>query len=224
MSRRYTMWNLADTSDVDRAEGIMMGDSITAPYIGNLPTICAYIYTLQESRTRPGILMHAAPGYTISQQYAIWTSPTLNPYATNSMVKWASLQLGINNAGNAGGSQTEAQMATDMQTFVNRINSDIPSAKVLLIPNTPCRAGGAAGLSDAQWAQLSAFNNDLLGTGAHPITGSNIVRMPLWSAMDDGTGTLQSWANSGDGVHITAAARQYEAAAIRLTLQQNGLL
>ncbi len=218
--RRFLIANLASSLSPNRGEGVILSDSIIAPYLGK-PSACAWIYTASEALTRPGIVSQATPGNTILQQYAFWIDPQYNQLRGAASLKWVLIQLGVND-GIA--NRTETQMAADMNTLIANINAANPTAKILLYPVVPGH-GGSGGLTDAQWTQVSAFNADIEGVGAHAIVGSNIIIGSRWTELQEpGTnGQLAVWADSGDGIHTNYQARAWQGAKFGNDLHRAGL-
>jgi len=205
-------------NDPDAAEGVILGDSTMTRVAPFGMMTCAYIYTVAEGRTRRGIVSMADSGYTINQQRDVWLA---SEQRGRSDIQWVYLQLGINDI-TAG--RSEAQMSADLTALITDINTENPSAQVFLAPMTPARTIYSAG----QYAIWQAVNDDINGTGAIPVTGSNLTRLSatVWNAMNDGSGYLTTPCDSAaDGVHPDVHYRiDIEAAAIRAALVAGGKL
>jgi lysophospholipase L1-like esterase len=205
-------------TDFEAAEGVILGDSIVTAvspwgfYTG------AYIYTVSEGKTRRGIVSFADSGFTIAGQTSQWTS---SAQRGRSDIQWLIIQLGVNDIITG---RTEVQMTTDMQALIDDINTQNPTAKILLSPMTPCKAI----YTGPQYALWLAFNADIAGSGAIPITGSNLIRLSPWASLNDGAGNLAALYDGGngyvDGVHPNDTGRFIQAAAFRAALVAEGLL
>jgi lysophospholipase L1-like esterase len=196
------------------AEGVMLGDSTTAAYSGTSALVGGWIYTAAEASSRLGILSLATTAETCVQQLARWQASSARG---NSDVAWVSIACGINDIN---GGASAATVRTRIQNIVDDINTNNPTAAVLLIPMTP-----AAGTFDAgELIIWDAVNDSIIG-GASPITGSNLVRGSIWTELENGsTGALKSQYDTGDGIHENDAARLYMAGVYRALLVANGLL
>ncbi len=213
LPRRHTFIRKT-TQSIDAAEGVGLGDSIVSLYAAYSP-VGTYIYTTAESRSRSGIVSYAYPGNTIAQQATAWASA---PQRGAAGVAWVWLHLGINSL-NAGGLSAAAATA-ELQALINDINTQNPTAKIIIDPIMPCLAS----VGGVVWAKAVTFNQNIAGTGPNPITGSNRITLPYWTAADDGSGNLIAAFDSGDGIHQNTAARQYMAAIVRAALVTAGLL
>lgn len=213
--RRYTKLRSRPASDytsINWAEGVIIGDSTSSSYSTVLSTLGSWIYSLTESRTRRGIASLAITGQRIDQQTSQWQA---SAQRGDSNVKWIFVHVGINDIIAAA---TEATCVSRMQTLINDINTNNPTAKVVLAPLMPF------GFTSTALTTWTAFSADIIGTGGTPITGTNLIRLPLWSTLDDGTGRLLTQYQFSDGQHNNNTCRQAMGAIVRSTLQTNSLL
>jgi GDSL-like lipase/acylhydrolase family protein len=199
LPRRHTFLSLGDTSDPEKAEGVLIGDSLLSIYVGGLPMVGSYIYTLAESRTRRGIVSMADAGFRLDQLLTTWQ---LRAQRGRSDVSWIIIQAGINDiVANVG----SAMALSRLQTLITDIRTNNPGATLFVSPLVPCRAAITAG----QYTDWLAFNAGITG-----LTGT-FTKLPDWTAMNDGSGNLAAAYNSGDGIHTNLAGRIYQAAQFR---------
>lgn len=211
--RRHTMWRKTSRS-LDACEGVLLGDSIVSTYSAD-PSAATYIYTSSEARNRDGIVSYAYPGQTINQQTTAWQGSAQRGAVG---VAWVWIHAGINDLNTGGDSAATA--TSDLQALINDINTQNPSAKVIVAPVFPCKSAVGATV----WAKAETYNSNIAGTGPNPITGSNLIRLAYWTAADDGSGNLIAAYDSGDGIHENTAGRQYIAGLVRAALVANNLL
>lgn len=199
LNHRMTLMSSAQAigrTSVDTAEWVILGDS-QLNYTALL-TVPQLIYTVAESRTRPGIVSYATPGETTTQQRAHWEGSAQFGLAGITAVID---QSGINDIG----SLTAAQVLTSMQQTITDANASSPTAKVFRYQLMP----GADAL--AHPAVFVAVNLGISGGGPNALTGSNLnaCRTRAWPAFNNGSGGLAAWADSGDGQHENDPARIY---------------
>jgi hypothetical protein len=219
LPRRHTL--LRKTArDIDAANGVILGDSIVAAY-SSYSSVGSRILTATESRSL-GIVSYAYPGQTVTQQTTAWTNAAQRG---DSAVEWIIVHVGVNDfiAGDSA-----ATVTTRLQTLITDINTQNPTAKILLSPILPCKANASIGATI--WARIETYNDNIAGTGGTPITGSNITVIAYWTAMDDGAGNmiaayeLTDTGAAGDGLHENTAGRIYVAGVYRAALVALGFL
>lgn len=193
------------------AEGVILGDSTMAPYLGALALVGSLIYTSTEAAQRLGLLSLAASGNTAVDQLAAWQA---SPARGNANVAWVSVAVGINDIGTGASTAT---IRTRIQAIVDDINANNPDAKVILVPMIPF--GFTAGFLTI-W---QGVNTSIIG-GASPITGSNLIRMPLWTELDNGSGALKPEYLGVDDHNNDLSRTSVMGPDYRQTLIDNGLL
>lgn len=209
--RAYTYLR-RDTADPNAADGVMLGDSLTAVY-SFLSGVHGWIQTLAEARSHYGIVSYAYPGQTITQQTAKWDTA---PQKGQAYVKWVAILLGANcmdptvSSAN-GGSETDVQCRNDLQTQINDIHASNSTAKIIVYPVLPVNCH----FSTLVQGYLDNYNHDIIGDGPNPITdpgGGVLVRGALWTQLAGGTTSSTycylSQYDSGDQEHENDAARQ----------------
>jgi hypothetical protein len=195
------------------AEGVCLGDSTFAPYSGIYVLVSSLIYEDDEAAQRLGILSLAATAQSAVQQLAAWQASSAQG---NPDVAWVSVQVGINDIAAAANTAT---VIARIQAIVDDVNLENPSAYVLLVPMTPF------GFTAGDLTTWNAVNQAIIGNGGTPVTGSNLIRLGLWTELEDGsTGALKAEYDSGDGQHENDLAREYMATQYRAALVANNLL
>ena len=188
----------------------ILGDSSIASYAG-LPPVLGL---LDGDRAMQDL---AAPGQTIAQQMAAWTSANV----TQALDGFVLIQLGLNDLDP---SETANSAIGRLQMLVDTVRADIGSAPVLIAQMTPARQrlldiyGAQEPAAQDKWL---AINAAIAGQGTTPVTGVDARITTHVAAMDDGTGALAADFDTGDGIHPNTAGRQLIADAWRAGL--NGL-
>jgi hypothetical protein len=170
-----------------------IGDSTTGAYTGFTHS-CEWIYTLAESRTRPGIYSNAVPGDSIEGQMSKFDAAYTGGARPKAV--WVG-PIGVNNLN---GGDSVATTTTKYQALVDDVRTKLPSARLYLVPVLPCKNAGC------NVANVQAYNANIAGTGGTPITCSgSCVRVDYASTwgttLDDGTFALTAACDSGDGIH-----------------------
>lgn len=219
ISARHTLLRTT-TRNIDLCEGLVFGDSITAIY-SPMTGSYQWIYTLNEGRSREGIVSYSYPGERVDQQQARYDSCAQKG---KSYVNWIFLMCGVNDVMQGA---TSATVISRIQSFVNDINTNNPNARIILAPITPCESHVGA----TEWTTIQAINTAIAGGGGTPITGSNLIVMSYWNALDAGylasgtaNGVLAAQYDSGDGLHPNDLGRStIIGPSIATTLHNNGL-
>lgn len=204
-------------------EFVIIGDSIMSSFVFGtvtLPPVGASIYTIAESYTRPGIGNLARSGYQTNSQQTLWTASTWKSLAS---VKAVLIQVGVNDL--TTGNQTAAQTAARIQTLINTVKADQPTAKIILAQLTPSKTWLTTNFGASYYTRWQVLNTDIAGTGPNPITGADsIIMHDNTSALNNGSDDLVTTLGVGDGVHTNAAGRAVNAAEFRTALISLGLL
>lgn len=203
-------------------EFMILGDSTLAPFAGGSSTSGLYpgiyplvsvghdLYTSTERWTRPGIGILAVPGDTTNGQNAKWQASV---WKTKTTLKAAIIQVGVNDSGSG-----EVVVSGWLQTLVNQIRADRPDVKILIAKIIPYGNFPGANLTF-----LFAYNDDIAGTGAHPITGVDARIVDAYATLDNGSGGYKP-AYDYDGEHENNPGRAVIAGAYRAALHSLGLI
>jgi hypothetical protein len=179
-------------------EGLILGDSIAANYNGLYLMLGSCIYTAAEARTRPGILSLAQPFRTIDDNIGFYNASVVKG---NPNLKWVICEPGFNNIIIA--MEDAATIIGKYNTLIADINSNNPTAKIILSVITPARRA-FDGVGPGLYATWLTVNAAIRGTG---VTGSNIVARVEHTQLNDGTDNLKPEYDSGDDTHPNNAGR-----------------
>jgi lysophospholipase L1-like esterase len=211
-------------------EWVFVGDSIFGAFGGgegsfNYSAVAATVYTLAESRTRPGIASLAQAGDKIADQLTIWQA---SPWRHAASVTAVCIQIGINDV--AAGTSAAA-ITSALQGLVNQIASDVPGAAIVIGEMLPCQAyllatyGATAGA--AMQVVWSSVNANIAGTGGAPITGvaARVLGGEGGSPLNDGTDNLPTaYASGSPALHTNQAGRVENGVLFRAALHGLGLV
>ncbi len=220
LPRRHTLLRKI-TRGLDAANGVVLGDSIVSKYLSYY-SVGSRILSLSESRDVP-IVSYATPGETAADQYTRWLGCAQRGASD---VQWVLVHVGTNDAQDG---DPAATIITRIQNIVTDVNTQNPSAQILLSPIFPMMYA-PDGRGPAMWAVATAVNTAIAGGGGTPITGTNLTRIPYWSFADQGDGTMTvACANTdagatGDWLHQNTSCRVIMASVYRAALVLLGLL
>jgi hypothetical protein len=224
----FTAHGLADVPTAFTPEFVLVGDSTSASWVENgigdgcVMTLAHKLYTVIQRATRPGIGTIAVQGATAEDQLTSWLA---SAWRHQTGIKAFLVQVGINNLGLYG--QDAPTAAGHIQSLVNQLRADQPSAKIVIAEMIPIRGWTVATWptdGGAHFATWQAINADIMGTGANPITGVDVRLSASESLLDDGTGDMIAAYKFGDGIHQNNLARDLVGGVYRTTLQTLGVL
>jgi lysophospholipase L1-like esterase len=195
--------------------GLMIGDSIVAPYAGPfLPALGALVVSNDERRGRR-INSQAQSGGTIDG-FGGRVSQTAqfegDAQFGAGRLRWASIQCGINNILL---DATSDQVIDALRVLVSKLRVHNRRAKILLSTITPGR-GNFTGARYIVWLAVNA------AITAGKIDCDAIV--DTVTPLSDGTDTLKAEYRMTDFIHPNLAGRQANAAAIHAALNRLGIL
>lgn len=149
----------------------------------------------------------ATAGETIAQQDARWDALDAG---VKTAFKYVFIMVGLNDANNY--DLSAASELVKIQTLINAINTESPSAKIILSTMTPAKQrfidvlGAVNGATAYQkWLDM---NEGIRGEGANAITGADVVISSHTTTLNDGSGNLAAAYNFKDNVHENNIARQ----------------
>jgi lysophospholipase L1-like esterase len=190
----------------------VVGDSVTAGYLGTTPTGEYLHQTLTTTLS--------VPGHTVAQQKTVWLALT---DAERAAFRCVLLQIGLNDLPSA---TTTAATIAAVQDLVTTISASCPT--ILISQMTPVKQrmidlyGAVAGATVYQkWLDV---NTAIAGGGASPITGVSARITSHVALLNDGAGNLAAAYDTGDHVHPNNAGRQVNAAAWQSALVAAGLV
>lgn len=190
----------------------VVGDSVTAGYLGTTPTGEYLHQTLTTTLS--------VPGHTVAQQKTVWLALT---DAERAAFRCVLLQIGLNDLPSA---TTTAATIAAVQDLVTTISASCPT--ILISQMTPVKQrmidlyGAVAGATAYQkWLDV---NTAIAGGGASPITGVSARITSHVALLNDGAGNLAAAYDTGDHVHPNNAGRQVNAAAWQSALVAAGLV
>lgn len=213
---RYRTLTRHNTPAGDWAPSIVMiGDSTSAPYLRDTATLSQVVLNSEEA-TKSTVL--SVYGETLAQQATRWTN-----LQNKGGVRAVIIMCGFNDI--QAGTATATILAA-IQSQVNQIASDCPTAKIVVCQLHPAKAfwGGSA----AKLTVWTDVNTGINGGGGTPITGAHAIVTGHVTPLDDGTygGTAGNLAvrYASDTVHPNWWGRGLTATYIRSALQGLGVL
>ena len=199
---------------------VILGDSTSANYGAGTRT--DYFLYDPSGLNFSNVTNAANPGDSIAQQNTAWGNLTAD---TQTSAPAILIQIGLNDLDP---SESAATALGRYQALVNAVKAAAPQAKVILSQMTPCRArlitlyGSTNGpIAYTKWSDM---NTGINGGGGTPITGADYVVTAHVALLNDGSGNLVSWADTGDGIHPNNAARTVVAQCWRAALVQAGAI
>ncbi len=169
----------------------IIGDSVIAAY-------STYI-AISASLTISGTLTDVSTaGETIAEQKTRWDAIAAG---TKTAMNYVFVQIGLNDLDPA---ESAVTAIGRLQVLINAINTDAPSAKVIIGTLTPCKQrlidvyGAVPGATAYQkWLDI----NIAIRGGANAVTGTDEYIDTHTDDMNDGSGNLAALFDSGDHVH-----------------------
>ena len=181
----------------------ILGDSTSASYLGYEP-----ISKFFPKNGWYNCIDVAYAGDKISAQGTKWAAVSAARKAT---VKSVVIMAGLNDIADYA-TASAATILGRLQTLVNTVASDCPTASIYVATMTPAKQrwidlfGAGDGATCYQlWQDI---NTGITGGGANPITGVTGRISAHTAALNDGSGNLSSTYDSGDHIHETNAARE----------------
>jgi lysophospholipase L1-like esterase len=171
------------------------------------PALGASLYSLAQSKTRPGIFSIARGGARISDAMTFWLAAD-NLARGNPAVRVIIVECGTNNILQGADAATTA---TAMAKLTARIHADNPGAKIVLMGIVPIYSFPAV---------RTAYNAILMNPSGGIYAD---VRIPCPAALDDGAGGL-AIAYAIDNLHPNTAGKRLQAAPLIAALQAQGVL
>lgn len=179
----------------------VIGDSTIAAY---LTYNSVFFYCRQSLNTSLSSL--ATPGETIDQQKARYDALAAG---VKSAFAYVISHVGLNDLDPA---ESAATALARYQALIDDINTNSPTAKVILGTMNPCRQrmidlyGAVNGLVAYQkWIDM---NEAIKGEGANALTGMDVTVSGHTDAMNDGNGNLAAAYDIGDHIHENEAGRE----------------
>lgn len=196
------------------ATGFMVGDSVTAAYIGQ-NAVLDYVTTAKTKNTL------SVPGQNTAQQQVVWDQAKFKHTGA-----WVIIQIGLNDLAPA---EAASVAIARIQALVAEVRSYMPpTGKLLISKMTPCRQrlinlyGATDGpISYQKWLDM---NTAITGGGGTPITGVDARVTAHEPLMNDGSGNLLGTYDTGDGIHPNNAGRIVNAQAFTNALNALGVL
>ncbi len=230
LPRKHTYQLRTGSSSVDifGQEVVFLGDSIIADYssiqslTATFVAASSAVYTIAQSRSRPGIATLAHAGDTVANQKDIWDAST---YKGRSTVHGVVIHVGVNDLSlNTG--KTSAALISEIQGLVNDIHGSNPTAKIIVEYLYPCKQRLDA-VNVALWPQVAVVN-----AGISALANVDNVLSSTYALLDDGNyggtvGNLRAAADIDilDHIHTNYWARTtIQAPAYLAALQAVGVL
>lgn len=191
-------------------ELMVIGDSIPAwtntAALAYWPIAGSHVYTVDEARTRAGVVSIATPGDRVDQQetkYSANTHKTTPGYFV--------IDCGRNDIFQGATSST---VLARLQSLVNTIRAAKPTGKVVVVKQTPCKTY-LDGLGAGYYTTWQNVN-----TGISTLTSVDAV-VDANTELTNGSGDPKDKYNSSDGVHLSQLGKEYVVSLVRTAL--NGL-
>ncbi len=205
------------TQTTEPVEFVLFGDSIVGSFGPKYCPVGSLIYTRSEILSRRGVGSHAISGHTIGNQAAVWTT---SAWRTLGGISAFVIQCGINDV--ATGSSSAAVIAA-LQSFVNALRVDQPTAKIILCQMLPASTYLTVNVSPAAQVVWAAVN---LAIANGTITGTDLILLTgdVGSALNDGTNNIPVGLRVSDLLHTNNPGRAVNAGIIRAGLVSLGVL
>ena len=201
-------------------EFVWVGDSTSAPYLRTICTVSALIKN-SEAASRQGSLSIACASETIQQQITRWSA-----IVDKSKIAAVVIYVGFNNIN--GSAESASTVLGRIQTLINTIASDRPTAKIILCQLHPCKTWVATTPKYQVWQDVNSGING--GTGINttvtPITGAHAIVTSHVATLNNGSDDLAypNYAIASGDVHPNDWGRIVIANAVRTAMQGLSLL
>jgi len=160
----------------------ILGDSVIAAHAGAV-AVADFIY---QTGTMNDLSIPAA---SINGQKSLYNGLTAQ---VKTDLNYIFIQVGLNDI-----SGTVATAITNYQGLINQINTDSPSAIIVIGAMTPALSS----VGSADNIKLLELNDVIMGVGTTVITGVDFRTNVHYGYMSDGNGNLAAKYNSGDNIH-----------------------
>jgi len=208
-----TDWNRFDSSSLI-TKGLISGDSTIAAYLGQ-NSVASYLVNSKDISLGNTIVDIAVPGHTITQQKTAWTA-----LSDKNTYDYIIIQIGLNDIGYT---ETNTVVINRLQDYINTINlGKKATCKIVLGTMIPAKQRfiDFYGVTNGTitYNQWKALNNAILGFGAIPITGIDVVQNNHTVLLNDGIDNLAGTYDTGDYIHENNKGREIIGNEYRKTL------